>query len=294
MMANGPGRRQTSGRKPSLISPGIARPGVEAPIQVAPARRTARPIFSRVVQRDAFGDGDDEPDAGGERFLDRGQRFHRRRHGDRGDGAGRQHGVAAGREHRHAGGFRRIRARGGAADDVGAVGAHQRGVRAAHAAGDALHDDRRGVESAGGPLPTPSRRGGGVMRRRLPLPLREGVGGGGRANALPTRRNASSRSSVTSIAGWRSARIRRASAAPRPTRRATTGTRRLGVCSIAGRQQPAELGQIGDAGEDVDQHRAQRRPRRDPLQHAHQRAPDCRASGRCGCRRSSAASCRAR
>ena len=44
MIASGPGRRQTSGRKPSLISPGIAMPGVDPPIHVAPAARTARPM----------------------------------------------------------------------------------------------------------------------------------------------------------------------------------------------------------------------------------------------------------
>ena len=55
-----------------------------------------------------------------------------------------------------------IRARGGAADDVGAVGAHQCGVRAAHAAGDALDDDGRGA-GEGGKAPSP-----------YPLPQGEG------------------------------------------------------------------------------------------------------------------------
>ena len=215
-----------------------------------------------------------------------------RRHRHRGDRTGRQHRVAAVGEHRHAGGLLHVGARRGAADDVGAVGAHQRRMRAAHAAGDALHDDRRVARGWEAPSPSPLPQGEGECEP-LPLPLREGVGGGGRSDSAdPPQR-------LLQVLGDEHRRLPLGQDAPRLDGTATDQPRHHGHTQRRRllhrrREQSGELGQIGDAGEDVDQHRPQRRARRDPLQHAHQRAPDCRASGRCGCRRSSAACCRAR
>lgn len=169
-------------------------PGVEPPIHVAFARLIRTTDAQRVVLGNSFRDGHDEPDAGSQCFLHGGKRFQRRRHGNRRDGTRCQHCIAAVGEHRHASNFRLISACRRAANDVGAVAAHQRSMGAAHAPGDALHDHRR------------------LARQR--------------ADHAGTRaRNASSRSSVTNTSGCRSARMRLASAALRPTSRATTGTR---------------------------------------------------------------------
>ena len=151
-----------------------------------------------------------------------------------------RHGRSAVGEHRHAGGFRDVGAGRRAADDVGAVGAHQRRVGAPHPAGDALHDDgRRAGEGADHARVAPLPVGTGAIVMAGPDPDCRTIGtlasavARGRGSAFaPAMTDASlvqsSRSSVTNMPGWRSARMRFASSAPRPTSRATTGTRRLG------------------------------------------------------------------
>ena len=153
----------------------------------------------------------------------------RRRQDDGCDGAGCQDRVAAIGEDRNAGRFRRIRARGRAADDIGAVGAHQRGVRAAHAAGDALHDDRRFVREGADHAAILAM----AMRKRflevlghqhIGLAFGEDAFCFGGAPADQARDDGHAKA-------WR--------------------------LLHRGGEQAAELGQVGDAGKDADQHRAQ-------------------------------------
>ena len=213
---------------------------------MAPARRTARPIRMASCSGIPFGHGDDDPDAGSERFLDRGKRFQWRCHRDRRQRACCRYGVAAVGEHRHTGCFLCVQACGCAANDVGAVGEHQSGMGPTHAAGDALHDDGRGLRQPHeAPSPTPSRRLGGG-------------GEGAPPTTPPTLSIASSISSVTNTLGaLREDTPRLGGTTPNQPRH-HRNTKVRGPLH-PGREQVGELGQIRDAGEHAHQHGAQRR-----------------------------------
>ncbi len=128
---------------PILHSPGVMTPGQLGPMRCA---------FGFVVQErfdldhvehgDAFGDGDDDGDAGVGGFHDRVGREGRRDEDHRGVGAGGVDGLADGVEDRQAVGvFGAALAGGDAADHFGAVFEAAFGVERAGGAGDALADD---------------------------------------------------------------------------------------------------------------------------------------------------------
>ncbi|MNT37545.1 hypothetical protein D3C72_1736850 [compost metagenome] len=93
-----------------------------------------------VQHRDAFGDADDDLDAGSSGFQDRVSRVRRRHVDDRSVGAGALHGVGNGVEDRQVDMGGATLARGHAANNLGAVLDHLSGVEGALLAGEALHD----------------------------------------------------------------------------------------------------------------------------------------------------------
>ena len=223
----------------------------------------------RVVQRNTFRHRDDQLDAGGQRFLRPRPAFpsavpsrprpprrwpprRRAQSGNTGTPAASCASVRAGR----------------AADDIGAVGAHQRRMGAAHAAGDALHDDGVWSSTVRQALPPPRARGGGASCRGTPPPPTSGRGQSPTmppvlATPLPDPRSRTCPAGVPP--GCAAPRRRRARpAAPRPAH--------AGLASAPSRSPAASANSARSVmpAKMFTSTTRKRRARRDPLQHAYQ------------------------
>ena len=136
-----PSLQMLPGMMPALALPGEMRPGQFGPIsRVAGRVLQERHRAHHVERRDAFGDADDEREAGVGGFHDRVGGKRRRHEDHRRVGAGLLHGVLHGVENRPAFVRRAALARRHAADDGRAVGGRLLGVEGPLAAGEALDD----------------------------------------------------------------------------------------------------------------------------------------------------------
>ena len=191
---------------------GVMRPGPFGPTSRAPRRGEVRRDLRHVAHRDALGDADDEPDAGVGR-LD---------HGVAGEAAPARR--ARRRPAPVCATASRTRVEDGdaldvwppvpgrdAGDDVGAGGAHARGVKGALAPGDALDEDAAGSCRRGWPS--------ALASGRSPTPVR----GASRAAVDDQPHGLPGASATVTPARRASARTARPSSAALPSRRTTTG-----------------------------------------------------------------------
>src|SRR2546423_261837 len=139
-MPTDPGVVMWLGMMPTLASPTVASPGQFGPISLTPAS-TTKARAHHVVERDALRDTDDQPDAGRGGLHD-GVGREGCRHENAADvGAGLAPRIGDGVVDRDAEVGGAALARADTGDDVGPVGLHLLGVKAAFAPGQTLHQD---------------------------------------------------------------------------------------------------------------------------------------------------------